>query len=48
MTVRLAEADERQRRFLADIAHELRTPVTAIDGFASALADGDRLDAGGA
>jgi len=40
MTVRLAAADERQRRFLADIAHELRTPVTAIDGFASALADG--------
>lgn len=40
MAVRLAEADARQRRFLADIAHELRTPVTAIDGFASALTDG--------
>lgn len=40
MTERLAEADARQRRFLADVAHELRTPVTAIDGFASALVDG--------
>jgi signal transduction histidine kinase len=40
MTERLAEADRRQRRFLADVAHELRTPVTAIDGFATALVDG--------
>ncbi len=40
MTERLADADARQRTFLADVAHELRTPVTAIDGFASALADG--------
>jgi signal transduction histidine kinase len=36
----LERADARQRRFLADVAHELRTPVTAIDGFATALADG--------
>lgn len=40
MTERLAAADMRQRRFLADVAHELRTPVTAIDGFATALVDG--------
>lgn len=40
MTERLAETDARQRRFLADVAHELRTPVTAIDGFAAALTDG--------
>ncbi len=40
MTERLSEVDARQRRFLADIAHELRTPVTAIDGFATALTDG--------
>ena len=40
MTAKLAEADDRQRRFLADVAHELRTPVTAIDGFATALVDG--------
>jgi len=40
MTARLQAADERQREFLADVAHELRTPVTAIEGFASALEDG--------
>jgi len=40
MTQRLADADRRQRVFLADVAHELRTPVTAIDGFAQAMADG--------
>jgi signal transduction histidine kinase len=40
MTARLEAADARQREFLADIAHELRTPVTAIEGFAAALADG--------
>ena len=44
MAERLAAADERQRRFLADVAHELRTPVTAIDGFAEALADGTATD----
>jgi signal transduction histidine kinase len=40
MAERLAAAEARQRAFLADVAHELRTPVTAIEGFASALADG--------
>ena len=40
MTARLESADVRQREFLADIAHELRTPVTAIEGFATALQDG--------
>jgi len=40
MASRLAAAEARQRAFLADVAHELRTPVTAIEGFASALADG--------
>lgn len=40
MTERLADTDRRQREFLADVAHELRTPITAIDGFASALVDG--------
>lgn len=40
MTARLEAADERQRAFLADAAHELRTPVTAIEGFAEALTDG--------
>lgn len=40
MTERLEAADARQREFLADVAHELRTPVTAIEGFATALRDG--------
>jgi two-component system sensor histidine kinase BaeS len=40
MTERLEAADARQREFLADVAHELRTPVTAIEGFATALGDG--------
>ena len=40
MTARLEQADARQREFLADVAHELRTPVTAIEGFATALGDG--------
>jgi signal transduction histidine kinase len=40
MTERLEAADHRQREFLADVAHELRTPVTAIEGFATALEDG--------
>ena len=40
MAGHLEEADIRQRRLLADIAHELRTPVTAIHGFADALTDG--------
>lgn len=40
MTARLEHEDARQRDFLADVAHELRTPVTAIEGFAQALHDG--------
>lgn len=40
MAGRLEDSDLRQRRLLADIAHELRTPVTAIHGFAEALTDG--------
>ena len=40
MTERLSDSDRRQRVFLADVAHELRTPVTAIDGFAQAMVDG--------
>ena len=40
MAARLEAADMRQRSFLADVAHELRTPVTAIEGFAGALSDG--------
>lgn len=44
MAARLDANDARQREFLADAAHELRTPVTAIEGFATALADGTARD----
>ena len=35
----LSEAQARERRFTADVAHELRTPVTALAGEASLLAE---------
>ncbi|HET9101977.1 MAG TPA: HAMP domain-containing sensor histidine kinase [Solirubrobacteraceae bacterium] len=40
MASRLERADRDQRRFLADVAHEIATPVNSISGFALALADG--------
>jgi signal transduction histidine kinase len=36
----LREAERRRRDFLADVAHELRTPVTSIRGYAQVLAAG--------
>ncbi len=48
MTARLELADARQREFLADVAHELRTPVTSIEGFATALEDGTASTPSGA
>ena len=40
MTARLEHADADQRQFLADVAHEIATPVNSVSGFALALADG--------
>jgi signal transduction histidine kinase len=40
MAQRLEQSEIDQRRFLADVAHELATPVNALVGFATALADG--------
>jgi signal transduction histidine kinase len=40
MAARLERADRDQRQFLADVAHEIATPVNTISGFALALADG--------
>lgn len=40
MAARLERADRDQRQFLADVAHEIATPVNSISGFALALADG--------
>jgi signal transduction histidine kinase len=40
MADRLESADQDQRRFLADVAHEIATPSNAISGYGIALADG--------
>ncbi|MDQ2896966.1 MAG: HAMP domain-containing protein, partial [Actinomycetota bacterium] len=40
MAERLERADRDQRQFLADVAHEIATPVNTISGFGLALADG--------
>ena len=39
MAARLQQADAEQKRFLADLAHEIATPLSAVSGFASALVD---------
>lgn len=36
----LTSSEGRQREFLLSISHELRTPITAVRGYAEALADG--------
>lgn len=36
----LAETEERRTRLVSDLSHELRTPITAIDGFLEGLEDG--------
>ena len=36
---RLKQADTEQKRFLADLAHEIATPLSAVSGFAFALVD---------
>ena len=40
MSERLASVDERRRAFLADAAHELRTPLSIIAGQVEAIEDG--------
>jgi len=40
MAERLEASDAEQRRFLADIAHEIATPINAMSNLAGALADG--------
>lgn len=40
MSSRLAEQDERRRTFLADVAHELRTPLSVITAQLEAIEDG--------
>jgi len=40
MAVRLQASQESQRQFVANVSHELKTPLTSIQGFAQALQDG--------
>jgi two-component system sensor histidine kinase BaeS len=39
MAGQLQQADTEQKRFLADLAHEIATPLSAVSGFAFALVD---------
>jgi signal transduction histidine kinase len=40
MSARLKAIDEQRRSFMADVTHELRTPLSVIRGQAEAIADG--------
>ena len=40
MAVSLRSTEERRRQLLADVAHELRTPLATIDAYLEGLADG--------
>lgn len=40
MAQRLDHVEDTRRRLLSDVAHELRTPVTTLDGYLEGLADG--------
>jgi signal transduction histidine kinase len=40
MSARLEASDQRRRSFLADVSHELRSPLTVIQGQLEAIADG--------
>ncbi|WP_019201402.1 cell wall metabolism sensor histidine kinase WalK [Tsukamurella sp. 1534] len=40
MATKLESTDLSQRRLLADLAHEIRTPVSVLDGYLEAIQDG--------
>ncbi len=47
MASQVQSAQQTERDFVANISHELKTPLTSIQGFAQALRDGDVHDAAG-
>jgi signal transduction histidine kinase len=47
MAAQVQGARQTERDFVANISHELKTPLTSIQGFAQALRDGDVSDAAG-
>lgn len=40
MVTRVESSQKSQREFVADVSHELKTPLTSIQGFAQAILDG--------
>jgi signal transduction histidine kinase len=40
MTARVQASQQAQREFVADVSHELKTPLTSIQGFSQAILDG--------
>jgi histidine kinase len=40
LAVALADTESRRTRLLGDVAHEMRTPLTALDGYVEGLIDG--------
>jgi len=47
MSARTAATYRAQQALVSDVSHEIRTPVTSISGFASAIADGTLHDTDG-
>ena len=43
-TTRLKKLEQMRKDFVANVSHEMKTPVTAIKGFAETLLDGARYD----
>ena len=46
LAAQLQQAQEAERNFLLSVSHELKTPLTAIRGYAEAVEDG-AIDAAG-